>query len=127
MATDRIVGTTVPAAPHLSKTLLPHLMKKLFHCLLLGLALAVVTFAADAVGKVIHIDVTSTDKMVVEGKPASVANLTAVVSSLVQDREHTAVEIKVPEKMEAAKVEEIKAACRKAGIALFSMATKPGG
>jgi biopolymer transport protein ExbD len=51
--------------------------------------------------------------------------LSSVVSSLVQDKEHTAVEIKVSEKTDKAKVEEIKEACRKAGISLFSIATKP--
>jgi biopolymer transport protein ExbD len=100
-------------------------MKNKIHRVLLVLALATSALAAAAVSTLIHIDVISPDKIVVEGKAASVATLPAVVGSLVKDKEHTAVEIKVPAKMEQKKVEEIKDACRKAGISLFSISTKP--
>jgi biopolymer transport protein ExbD len=98
---------------------------KILSVLLFVLAIATSTWAATATGKLIRIELTTPDKIMVDGKPATLATLSAVVSSLVQDKEHTAVEIKVPEKMDKAKIEEIKAACRKAGISLFSIATKP--
>ncbi len=101
-------------------------MKNRILSVLLGLVFALCAVAATATSLLIHIDVNSTDKILVEGKPATMATLAAVVGSLIKDKEHTAVEIKVPEKMEKAKVEAIKDACRKAGIALFSMSTKPG-
>jgi biopolymer transport protein ExbD len=102
-----------------------HPMKNKIHSVLLALVLATGAMAATAAATLIHIDVISADQIVVEGKPASVATLPAVVSSLVKDKEHTAVEIKVSEKMDKAKVEEIKNACRKAGISLFSLTAKP--
>lgn len=100
-------------------------MKKSVLGLLLGIILATVAFAAAAAGLLIHIDVISADNIMVEGKSATVATLSSTVGALVKDREHTAVEIKVPEKMDKAKVEAIKAECRKAGISLFSLSTKP--
>jgi biopolymer transport protein ExbD len=101
-------------------------MKNKILSVMFGLVLASVAFATAATGLLIHIDVIAPDKILVEGKAATVATLPVVVGSLIKDKEHTAVEIKVPEKMEAAKVEAIKDACRKAGISLFSVATKPG-
>ena len=89
------------------------------------LALAASALAATAVATLIHIDVISAEKIVVEGKSASVATLPAVVGGFIKDKDHTAVEIKVPATMDKAKVEEIKDACRKAGITLFSLSTKP--
>jgi len=100
-------------------------MKNRIFCAFLVLAIATSTLAATAVGKLIHIELTAPDKILVDGKPATPATLTAVVGGLVQDKEHTAVEIKAPEKTDKAKIEEIKEACRKAGISLFSIATKP--
>ena len=101
-------------------------MKNTILGVLLGLLLATGALAATAAATLIHIDVISAEKILVEGKSASVATLPAAVGSLIKDKDHTAVEIKVPEKMDKAKVEEIKNACRKAGIALFSLTTKPG-
>ena len=99
-------------------------MKNKILCAFFALAIAVSAVAATAVGKLIHIELTAPDKIFVDGKPATTATLTTVVSSLIQDKEHTAVEIKAPEKMDKAKIEEIKEACRKAGISLFSISTK---
>ncbi len=48
----------------------------------------------------ITIDVISPDKIMGEEKTASAATLSAMVSSLIKDKEHMAVELKVPEKME---------------------------
>ena len=101
-------------------------MKNKTLSVLFGLVLATLAFAATTTGLLIHIDVTSPDKILVEGKPATVATLPTVVGSLITDKEHTAVEIKVPERMEKSKVEEIKNACRKAGISLLSISMKPG-
>ncbi len=100
-------------------------MKNKVFSVLFVLVIATSTFAATAVGKLIHIELTAPDKILVDGKSATLATLSSVVGGLVQDKEHTAVEIKVPEKADKAKVEEIKEACRKAGISLFSIATKP--
>ena len=97
-----------------------HIQTILFALLFAASALA----AAVDTGLVIHIDVDSADKMTVEGKPATKVNLSALVTSLVQDKEHTAVEIKVPGTLDKAAVEQIKNACRKAGISLFSVVTK---
>ena len=101
-------------------------MKYRILSVLLGLALATSTLAATAAATLIHIDVISPEKILVEGKAASVATLSVVLGGLVKDKDHTAVEIKVPEKMDKAKVEDIKNACRKVGISLFSLSTKPG-
>ena len=101
-------------------------MKNKILSVLFSLVFASTAIAATATGLLIHIDVASSDKILVEGKSATVATLPAVVGSLITDKEHTVVEIKVPEKMEKAKVEAIKDACRKAGISLFSLSTKPG-
>lgn len=99
-------------------------MKKYLLGLLFALALAARALAATAAGTVIHVDVTSADKMTVETQSASLVTLTAVVGSLVKDKDHTAVEIKVPANLDAATVEQIKAACRKTGIYLISIAKK---
>ena len=88
------------------------------------LVLATGVMAATEVGTVIHVDVTSAEKMTVESKPATLATLSAMVGGLIKDKEHTVVEIKVPANLPKASVEQIKDACRKSGITLFSMATK---
>ena len=100
-------------------------MKKRVLGFLFSIILATGAFAAAAAGLLIHIDVISSDNILVEGKSVTVATLSSTVGALVTDREHTAVELKFPAKLEQAKVEEIKAACRKAGISLFSISTKP--
>jgi len=103
---------------------IPTIMKNYLRSILLALAVTVGALAATATGTVIHVDVTSLEKMTVENQAASLATLTTVVGSLVKDKDHTAVEIKVPANLDSAKVEQIKAACRKTGIYLVSIATK---
>ena len=98
-----------------------HILTVLFALLFAASALA----AAVDTGLVIHIDVDSAEKMSVEGKPATSANMSALVASLIQDKEHTAVELKIPSTLDKASVEKIKNGCRKAGISLFSVVTKP--
>ena len=43
------------------------------------------------------------------------------------DKDHTAVELEYPEKLDSAVLEKIKEACRKAGVACFAIVVKPVG
>src|SRR3954468_23563997 len=100
-------------------------MRKHILALLFALFSAVSALAgAVDTGLVIHIDVESAEKMSVEGKSATSTTMSALVASLIQDKEHTAVELKVPKTLDNAAIEKIKNGCRKAGISLFSVVTK---
>jgi biopolymer transport protein ExbD len=101
-------------------------MRKHIQTVLFALLFAVSALSGTVdTGLVIHVDVVSVEKMSVEGKPATSTTLSALVASLVQDKDHTAVEISVPSNLDKAALEQIKNGCRKAGISLFSVVTKP--
>ena len=92
-------------------------MKTLIRLVLFVMVVAAVAFAGEqAVGQVLHIEVDAAGKVAVDGKPASMAALSATVGSSVQDKEHTAVELKIPENLDKATVDQIMNACRRAGI-----------
>lgn len=103
-------------------------MKKLFQSALLAFTLLVTVCAvAVEVGTLIHLDIDSAGNVLVEGKATPSASLSASVAALVRDKDHTAVELKFPEKLDNATLEKIKEACRKAGVSRFAIVVKPAG
>ncbi|PTY05720.1 hypothetical protein DB347_15260 [Opitutaceae bacterium EW11] len=89
-------------------------------------ALYVAPAGADsaALGTLIHINLHGDGGLSVEGQRTTPSTLTVVMSQLVTDRDHTAVEISVPQDAPKSDVEQLMDSCRKAGISRFSLAKR---
>jgi biopolymer transport protein ExbD len=101
-------------------------MKRISKIVVLLLAFAVGSFAA-AVAEIqlIHVAVDPAGKIMVDGRPVAMASLSSTVSSSIKDKEHTVVELKIPENLPPATFDQIKEACRAAGVAKYSIVRIP--
>ncbi|HEY9154921.1 MAG TPA: biopolymer transporter ExbD [Opitutaceae bacterium] len=99
-------------------------MKAIVRGLFFSLVLAATVFGAGAdLGQVVHIAIDASGKVQVDGKSASVPAITALLNGVVKDKEHTAVEIRVPAGVSQATIDQVKDACRRAGLSKFSIVT----